>query len=31
MRSRTTHTNGNERRKHDEDRNKNIDERKPPY
>jgi hypothetical protein len=26
-----TNTNGNERRKYDEDWNKNIDERKPPY
>jgi hypothetical protein len=31
MRSDITHTNGNERRKHDEDRNKNIDEREAPY
>jgi hypothetical protein len=26
-----THTNGNERQKPNEDRNKNIDEQKPPY
>jgi hypothetical protein len=31
MRSGITNTNGNERRKHDEDRIKNIDERKPTY
>jgi hypothetical protein len=31
MRSGITHTNGNERRKHDEDLNKNIDKQKPPY
>jgi hypothetical protein len=31
MRNGITHTNGNERRKHDENRNKNIDEQKPPY
>jgi hypothetical protein len=31
MRSGLTNTNGNDRRKHDEDRNKNIDERKSPH
>jgi hypothetical protein len=31
IRSETTHTNGNERQKHDEDRNENIEERKPLY
>jgi hypothetical protein len=31
MRSGITHINGNERRKHDEHWNKNIEEQKPPY
>jgi hypothetical protein len=31
MRSGITNFNENERRKHDEDRKRNIDERKPPY
>jgi hypothetical protein len=31
MQSGITQTNGNERQKHDEDQNKNIDERKPSY